>query len=426
MALLVWELSRLMSGSLAAVRGMSRSEWTLLILLIVSIFINYIDRSNLSIAAPLLQKELSLSPVQVGSLLSSFFWTYALLQLFGIAGWLADRFPVALVFTAGFLIWSLATVATGVLSGFAAIWITRLFLGAGESLAYPCYSRLFATQLPQRHLGRANALLDAGSKLGPAVGTFLGGLLLGRLGWRWFFIVLGACSLAWLGPWLWYSLRLPASSSVVVPQTAQPVAHMLRLRSAWGTFLGHFCGNYFWFFLLTWVPSYLVHERGLSIRGMANIVAVALTAVAVTTVSAGWLSDRLIATGVSTTTVRKSVVVGGLALSSIIWPVAFVTNSTVSMALLIFACMAFGAYTSNHWAITQTLAGPSMAGRWTSLQNGIGSLAGIIAPSLAGIIVERSGSSKLAFVISALIALTGAVVWGIVVGPVEEISWREA
>ncbi|MBV8708024.1 MAG: MFS transporter, partial [Acidobacteriaceae bacterium] len=97
---------------------MSRSEWTLLILLVASIFINYIDRSNLSIAAPLLQKELSLSPVQVGLLLSSFFWTYALLQLVGIAGWLADRFPVTLVFAAGFLLWSLATIATGLLSGF--------------------------------------------------------------------------------------------------------------------------------------------------------------------------------------------------------------------------------------------------------------------------------------------------------------------
>jgi MFS family permease len=404
---------------------MSRSEWVLLVLLITSIFINYIDRSNLSIAAPLLEKELSLSPVQVGSLLSSFFWTYALLQLFGIAGWLADRFPVALVFTAGFLIWSLATVATGVLSGFAAIYTARLFLGAGESLAYPCYSRIFATQLPQHHRGRANALLDAGSKLGPAVGTFLGGLLLGRLGWRWFFLALGSCSLVWIGPWLWYSLRLPAGS-ITVTQTDRPVTRMLRLRSAWGTFLGHFCGNYFWFFLLTWVPSYLVHERGFSILKMTNVVSVALAAVAVTTVSAGWISDRLIARGVSPTVVRKSVVVSGLAVSSIILPVAFVTSTAVSVALLVLACMAFGAYTSNHWAITQTLAGPSMAGRWTSLQNGIGNLSGIIAPSLAGIIVETSGSSKLAFVISALIAIAGAAVWGIVVGPVEEVRWREA
>ena len=403
---------------------MSRSEWTLLILLVASIFINYIDRSNLSIAAPLLQKELSLSPVQVGLLLSSFFWTYALLQLVGIAGWLADRFPVTLVFAAGFLLWSLATIATGLLSGFFAIYIARLVLGAGESLAYPCYSRIFATQLPQHHRGRANALLDAASKLGPAFGTFLGGRLLGQLGWRWFFIALGVGSLLWLLPWFWYSSRSSSASSETASVATQPFTEIFRLRSAWGTFLGHFCGNYFWFFLFTWIPFYLVKERSFTLEGMANVVSGALAAVALATIAAGWISDRLIARGASPTVVRKSIVVGGLALSSVILPVAFVASAEVSVTLLLLACMAFGTYTSNHWAITQTLAGPRMAGRWTSLQNGIGNVSGIIAPWLAGTIVALSGSSKLAFAISALIVLAGAAIWGLAVGPVEEVRWR--
>jgi ACS family D-galactonate transporter-like MFS transporter len=402
---------------------MSRAEWILLSLLIASIFINYIDRSNLSIAAPLLAKELSLSPTKIGSLLSSFFWTYALLQLLGISGWLADRFPVMHVFTAGFVIWSLATIATGLVSGFAAIYVARLFLGAGESLAYPCYSRIFATELPQHHRGFANALLDAGSKLGPALGTFVGGLLLVRFGWRPFFIVLGLGSLVWILPWMRYA-RL-SHTLTAVPKTDSSVGQLLGNRSAWGTFLGHFCGNYFWFFLLTWIPSYLVKERDFSIGAMANIVSAALVAVAGATCLAGWTSDRLIARGASPTRIRKSVVVGGLTLSSIILPVAFVTSVTLSIALLILACIAFGTYASNHWAITQTLAGPRMAGRWTSLQNGIGNISGILAPWLAGAIVEGSGSSKLAFVISALIVLAGALLWAFVVGPVEEVRWRE-
>ncbi len=374
-------------------QAMSRPEWILLGLLIASIFINYIDRGNLSIAAPLLEKELSLSPLQLGALLSSFFWTYALLQLFGLAGWLADRFPVNVVFVGGFLIWSLATIATGLLSGFFGIYIARLILGAGESLAYPCYSSIFASALPQHHRGRANALLDAGSKLGPALGTFLGGLLLVQLGWRSFFVVLGIASLLWIVPWLKYGPHSIAAIAAA-PHFLPRVADMLRLRSAWGTFLGHFCGNYFWFFLLTWIPSYLVKERGLSIGRMANIVSLAFVAVALATVCAGWVSDRFIASGVSPTKVRKSVVVSGLVLSSVILPVAFVTSVAISVALLLAACMAFGTYTSNHWAITQTLAGPLMAGRWTSIQNGIGSVAGIVAPWLAGFIVESTGSSK--------------------------------
>ncbi len=411
-----------MPGSGAGVHRMARREWILLLLLIASIFINYVDRSNLSIAAPLLQKELSLSPSALGSLLSSFFWTYALLQLLGIAGWLADRFPVVHVFTAGFLLWSIATIATGLLSGFESIFVCRLILGAGESLAYPCYSRLFATFIPQDHRGRANALLDAASKMGPALGTALGGVLLLRIGWRMFFIVLGAASLVWIIPWLAYAPRSKGSEPQI-SHKRYSVMSLVRVRSAWGTFFGHFCGNYFWFFLLTWIPSYLVKERGMTIGWMASVVSVALTAVASATVLAGWISDRLIARGASITKVRKSVVVTGLAGSSVILPVAFTANIVISITLLLCACIAFGAYTSNHWAITQTLAGPSMAGRWTSLQNGIGNISGIIAPWLAGAIVEASGSSRLAFVISAFIVLAGALFWGFIVGRVEQVDW---
>lgn len=407
-----------------APKPMSRAESTLLILLIVSIFINYIDRANLSVAAPLFEKELALSPLQVGSLLSAFFWTYSLLQLTGFSGWLADAFPVGIVFASGFLVWSVATTATGFLSGFAAIYAARLLLGAGESLAYPCYSRIFASDLPQHHRGRANALLDAGSKLGPAVGTFLGGILLVRVGWRWFFIVLGVGSLLWLIPWLKW---MPRSYTVRSRrgEDLPSMLEMLRFRSAWGTFLGHFCGNYFWFFLLTWLPSYLVKERHFSIQRMANVTSAAFLAVAGATVLAGWISDRCIARGASPTAVRKTVVVSGLTFSSVILPAAFVNSVTVCVALLFAACIAFGTYTSNHWAITQTLAGPLMAGRWTSLQNGIGNVSGIVAPLVAGFAVRITGSSKPAFVLSAAIVIAGALAWGFVVGPVEQVPWSK-
>ncbi len=410
-----------------ALRPMSRAEWTLLILLITSIFVNYIDRGNLSIAAPLVEKELALSPLQIGSLLSAFFWTYSLLQLTGFSGWLADAFPVVLVFACGFLVWSAATIATGFLSGFAAIYVARLLLGAGESVAYPCYSRIFASDLPQHHLGRANALLDASSKLGTAVGSFLGGILLVRVGWRWFFILLGLGSLLWLIPWLRWMPRsnlTPVSAARVSrPEDLPSMLEMLRFRSAWGTFLGHFCGNYFWFFLLTWMPSYLVEERKFSIQRMANITATAFLALAGATVLAGWISDRWIARGASPTLVRKTLVVSGLAFSAVILPVAFVNSVTMCVALLFAACIGFGTYTSNLWAITQTLAGPLMAGRWTSLQNGIGNVSGIVAPLVAGFAVRMSGSSKPAFVVSAAIVIAGALAWGVVVGPVKQVPW---
>jgi MFS transporter, ACS family, D-galactonate transporter len=408
----------------SALRPMSRAESLLLTLLVVSIFINYVDRGNLSIAAPVIENELTLSPVQVGFLLSAFFWTYSLLQLAGVSGWLVDLYPVGRVFAFGFLIWSAATIATGFLSGFAALYAARLLLGAGESIAYPCYSRIFASDLQQHHRGRANAFIDAGSKLGPGLGNFLSGMLLVRFGWRWLFILLGLGGLLWLIPWLKWMPRSKAEQSNRTEELPR-IGEMLRLRSAWGTFAGQFCSNYFWYFLLTWLPSYLVKERNFSIQRMAIITSAAFFATAATDVLAGWISDRYIARGVSPTLVRKSFVVGGLIGSGVLLPVAFVSSENACIALLVVACVAFGLYCSNLWAITQTLAGPLMAGRWTSVQNGIANLAGVVAPLVAGFAVRTSGSSKPAFVVTGVIVMTGALAWGLMVGRVEQVPWSK-
>lgn len=408
---------------LAPEKQLSGSVTVLIVLLTASIFINYIDRSNLSVAASLLQKDLGYDTLQIGMLSSAFFWTYSLLQLVGIAGWISDRYPVGKVIAVSFLVWSLFTAASGIAWSFAASFVMRLFLGAAESLAYPCYSRLIAMEVPQEMRGRANALLDAGSKLGPGLGTLLGGLLLESYGWRWFLIFLGLAGLLWLLPWLRWMPRTPASRDDS-EHTNYSVRKMLRVRSAWGTFGGHFCGNYFWSFLLIWLPLYFTRDRGLTIRNMATIGAAAYFVVAGGTLCAGWISDSLLKRGASVTRVRKTAVIAGLLGATIIFPVAFVHNMHASIALLYASCFAFGTYTSNHWVITQTLARPRMAGRWTSLQNGIGNFSGIVASWFTGIVVDRTGSFRLAFLTAALIALLGAAMWGLVVGPVRQISWE--
>ena len=401
---------------------MNRAQWTLLILLVASIFLNYVDRSNISLAAPLIEREFSLSATAMGKLFSAFFWTYALLQLFGIAGWLADRFPVGLVLAGGLFLWSAATIFTGVFTGFTALFAMRLLVGAGESIAYPCYSRFFATHIPSHSRGRANALLDAASKLGPALGTLAGGALLVKTGWRMFFVLIGVASLVWLGPSFRWMPRTAAANPADL-MSGPTSLQILGERSAWGAFLGHFCGNYFWFFLLTWLPDYLVKARGFAMHQMVNITAVAYFAIAGATLAAGWISDRRILSGESVTRVRKSMVVFGLSFSAIILPVAVVESASASLVLLFLACIGFGTYTSNHWAITQTLAGPLAAGRWTSLQNGIGNLSGIAAAWITGIAVDRVHSFVPAFVLAAIITLTGAAMWGMLVGPVEQVKW---
>jgi MFS family permease len=370
-----------------------------------------------------IQKQLVLSPLQVGTLLSAFFWSYALMQISGVSGWLSDRFPVGLVMLGGYIVWSGATIATGLTSSFAALFLTLLLLGIGESVAYPCYSRIFA-KLPQQNRGQANALIDAGTKLGPAAGAFLGGLLLVHAGWRMLFVVLGTGGLLWILPWL--KLMPRYERRVTSKEAAQflSIATLLRVRSAWGTFLGHFCGNYFFYFLLAWLPTYLVHEENLSIGSMSRLTAAVFLFIACSTLATGWASDRLIATGLSPTRVRRTVVVAGLGVASSLLLLAFVHgNLPFTIAVLAVACLGYGAFASNHWAISQTLAGPAMAGRWTSLQNGVANLSGIVAPWVAGLIVQVNGSSRLAFFIAGLVALAGAFLWGFLVSRVEPVEW---
>jgi MFS family permease len=393
-------------------------------LLVLSIFINYIDRSNLSIAVALPPpKGLSLDPARQGYLLSAFFATYALFQLLGVVGFVLDRLDVSWVYAIAFFVWSAATAATGLATGFAVLFALRLLLGMGESAAYPCYSKTFATHFPEHHRGLANGLVDAGSKFGPALGMLVGGLLMARFGWRPFFIVLGAASLAWLIPWLKW---MPRGPGIVTAHAAHPppgVLHILGQRSAWGSFGGLFCGNYYWYFLLTWLPSYMVKERNFSKDHMANMSALAFLAIGVSSALCGWLSDHWIAAGATPTRVRKTFTVGGLTLSTIILPVVMVESKELSMALLFLACIFFGMWSSNHWALIQTLAGAPAAGKWTAVQNGVGNLAGVAAPALTGLVVARTGQFFWAFAVATGIVLVGAFFYMFVIGRIEQVDW---
>src|SRR5262249_39580014 len=167
-----------------------------LLLLVVSVLINYVDRGNLSIAAPLLKGELGISASQLGILLSAFFWTYTVMQF--VCGLFIDRFDVNRVLASGYLLWSLATAVTGVVNGFAMLLAMRLLLGIGESVAFPCYSKILARHVPEHSRGFANGAIVAGMKCGPVVGTLGAGILMAKYGWRPVFVGAGWLSLLWL------------------------------------------------------------------------------------------------------------------------------------------------------------------------------------------------------------------------------------
>jgi MFS family permease len=202
------------------------------------------------------------------------------------------------------------------------------------------------------------------------------------------------------------------------------VSDILRLRSAWFSFFGHFCGNYFYYFLLTWLPAYLQKERQFPAPKMAVMGAVAFLAAAASSVLSGWLSDRWVALGGSPTRVRKTFCAGGLLLSTVILPMAVIRDNAVAMPLLIAACAFIGMWSSNLWAITQTLAGPRAAGKWTAVQNGVGNIAGVAAPWFTGWVVGRTGQFYMAFLVAALVALAGSAIYVFGVGPVKQARFR--
>ena len=413
-----------MTTGVAVRAALSARQWRILGLLIACSFICLVDRTNLSVGATDIQRDLHLSNYQLGLLLSAFFFTYAAFQILSIAGWLADRFNVCWVLAAGLLLWSGATTLSGAARTFAAIFGLRLLLGIGESVAYPAYARILVNHFPEHHRGLANALIDAATKAGPSVGTLLGGLFMLRYGWRPFFVVLGFAGAAWLLPWYLWMPRGPSVAARQNPAAAPSVADILRQRSAWSTALGQFCANYFWYFLITWLPGYLEKERHFTKDRMAFFGSFSFFLIGIVSVTSGWLADRWILRGGTPTLVRKTFAGTGLALSTIILPVAIVRDEQSAMVLLFLACIAFGIYTPTIFAMTQTLAGPLAAGKWTGLQNGFANLAGVAAPVLTGWILQTTGEFYLAFLLAAVIALAGAAFLVLGVGRIEQVTFR--
>ena len=215
------------------------------LLLAAAVFINFVDRGNLATAAPVVAKELHLSATQVGILLSSFYWTYAVSQLG--AGWLAERYPVQRVIAAGFSLWCVATILSGFVSTFAALLVLRLVLGLGESVAFPCSSKMLAENVSVTRRGRSNGDIAIGLALGPAFGTYVGGLILARYDWRVLFISLGVLSLFWLIPWFAGPARTLQARPVETASSGPAFLDIIRQRAALGAGLGHFCANYIFY-----------------------------------------------------------------------------------------------------------------------------------------------------------------------------------
>ncbi|HEY2476099.1 MAG TPA: MFS transporter [Candidatus Cybelea sp.] len=400
---------------------MPRRLAAVVILIGVSIFINYIDRGNLSTAATLVKNELHLSATQLGFLLTAFFITYMPMQ--PVVGWLVDRFTASRVLVAGFVVWSLATTLSGFAEGFTALFACRLILGLGESVSFPSAAKILAENVPEAQRGLANGIVQSGLAFGPAFGVLFGGMLIAAFGWRPFFIGFGLVSLLWIGAWMAFAARNVRHSDASQAPDAPATALVLRQPSLWGASLAQFCSNFLLYFILTWIPYYLVNERHWSLRQMALIAGTSYLLTGISMVAGGAIADRFIRRGASPTFVRKATFGVG-AVGAAIGMIGCGYSSDISSAAwLMFAGAAGGLLGMNIFVAAQTMAGPAATARWVGVQNMLGNVAGIVAPSLTGILVDRTGSFTLPFTIAALMALSSGAAWIFLVGPMVPIDW---
>jgi MFS family permease len=393
-------------------------------LMALSLFINYIDRGNLATGATQIRADLHLSATAYGALAAGFYFAYAFCQL--PAGALSDRIGGKLVLGIGALLWSVSTLLTGFVQGFMGLFVLRMMLGVGESVAFTTTSKIIASNIPRAQMGLANGVIGFGYLIGPAVGTLLGGFMMARWGWRVTFGIFGAVSLLWLLPWSRVRINeaKPADTPGEAPVTMRQI---LGRRALWGAALGHFAGNWNWYFILGYLPMYLEMQRGFSMAQMATVVSSAYMVNALAALFAGWAFDKAIQRG-WTPSITLKLPLAAAHIAGLGCMLAMPAIPIEACIVLLFVYEIFLGFSSPaYFMIPQIMAGPSAAARWVGVQNMIGNMPGIIGVLFAGVLIDASnGSYGTAFLLAGLANIFGLIGWIVILPKVEPIDWASA
>lgn len=418
----------------------SKVRWLVAGLMWAAIAINYIDRTVLSAAAPHIQKEFHLSAVEMGIVMSAFFWSYALLQL--PAGILADRFGQKKVLGFAVLWWSLATAVTGLATGFKSLVSLRVALGVGEAGAYPSNAGITSRWFPKQERATVAAIFDSGSKLGSAIALPLIAWLLVTFDWKLTFAVAGSLGIVWSVVWVLVFKDSPAAHPGVNAaelshiQKGLPPARnadapsvswtkLLTHRNVWAMCIGFFMINYNSYFFITWLPTYLVKERGMGLMEMGFMASLPLFVSMFVEVFAGWASDRVYASGrLSLTATRKLFLVIGLVMASSIGLAAFAQSAVVAVILLCIAKSGTTVAASQVWALPADVAPGNTVSMVAGLQNTVSNMGGVVGPIVTGAIVGATGSFIPALVFSAALIGLAIVNYLFLLGKVEPIAFE--
>ncbi|MCS7463675.1 MFS transporter [Paenibacillus doosanensis] len=417
----------------------SNVRWVVAILMWAAIAINYIDRTVLSAAAPYITKEFGLDAAQMGVVLSGFFWSYALLQV--PSGWVADR--IGQKKTLGFAVawWSLSTAVTGLATGFKSILGFRIALGVGEAAAYPSNAGISSKWFPDKERATVAGIFDSGSKFGGAIAMPLIVWLIAMFDWKMTFLIIGLLGIIWSIIWILYFKETPEEHKGVNEaelkhiregqfkreglDAEQPMKwyQLLKYRNIWAMCIGFFMINYNSYFFITWLPTYLVKERGMSLIEMGFMASLPLLCAMVVEVIAGWLSDRIYAKGLlSLTATRKLFLIIGLLMASCIGFAAFAQLAVLAVVLLCIAKSGTTVAASQVWALPGDVAPKNMTSVVAGMQNTVSNMGGVVGPIITGFFVAAYGSFVPALLFSAALIVIGILNYLFLLGKVKPIQ----
>ncbi|MFB8831220.1 MFS transporter [Azotobacter sp. CWF10] len=419
----------------------SRSRFFIMLLLFVTVVINYLDRSNLAIAAPLLSRDLGIDPVQMGLVLSAFGWTYAAMQIPG--GWLIDRVPPRALYALAIGLWSLATLLLGFVGSFLGLFFLRLAVGALEAPSYPINNRVVTTWFPESERASAIGFYTSGQFVGLAFLTPVLIYLQQTFGWQMVFFITGGIGILWA--LVWYAVyREPADFRATNDAERELIREggglvdlgrrqrqdrrfdwqdlwfVLSRRKLWGLYLGQYALTSTLWFFLTWFPTYLVQYRGLDFIKAGFLGSLPFLAAFCGVICSGLVSDWLVRRGLSLGLARKTPIIGGLLISTSIIGANYVDSPG---AIIFFLALAFfgNGLASITWSLVSALAPERLLGLTGGVFNFIGNLSAVSVPIIVGLLVQGDDFTPAIIYIAAM-ALFGALCYSLVVGRVERLD----
>jgi ACS family sodium-dependent inorganic phosphate cotransporter len=411
---------------MAAVMAGRPRRHTVVFLAFLSVFVCYIDRVNISVAIIPMAEDLGWSMSRQGTVLSSFFVGYLLLQIVG--GRLADRFGGKVVLATGVLAWSLFTILTppAAFLGFGILIAARIAMGMGEAVTFPSIYSIYGRWVPLNERSRAVGLTNSGIPLGTVFALVVTPYIVESLGWEWAFYLFGAVGAVWFVFWQRSVTATPeqhpdvsseeratieAGTQVAAAGESPPLMDFLKLPAVWAIIVAHFCNNWSLYVLLSWLPTFVNKGLGVDYSAVGWFTMIPHVASFVFLNVAGNISDRLISSGMDVGRVRKvmqTIGFGGIATALLI--VGEVETAWMAIAVMATGS-ALGAFVTGGFAVNHMDIAPRHAGTLMGITNTAGTIPGIIGVFVSGLILEATGSWALVFQVAAGVTLFGLVVF---------------